>query len=288
MLATIRPALASEIPRLAEFMASRLKGAGGPARYRRYLEYRWAVDRPDLGIVIEDGGEIHGFIGAIYSDRLIADRVHRFCNLTSIAVDESHRKQTLTAFSQLFKRKDTTFTAFSASDSVQKILDFFKFAHRPGERAIVPITGAGIPRRVLGRVKVTTDLDRIIPALGSAERKIAVDHGSYRCAQILIERGDRRSLVIAIRRGRGIKVFADVLYASDRALLVEELGAVQPSLVRSLGTLLVGIDQRWMPVRPRLSFVYAKLRPTYARSPVLRIDDVDLLYSELVAMSGDR
>jgi len=288
MPAAVRPALESEIPRIAEFLASRLKGEGGPARYRRYLEYRWPVDRPDVGIVIEDGDEIRGFIGAIYSDRVIADRVHRFCNLTSIAVDESHRKLTLSAFGQLLKRKDTTFTNFSGSEAVQKIFDFFKFKHRPGERAIVPITGAGIPRRVLRRVKVTTDLDQIIPMLGPTERKIAEDHASYRCAQLVIEREDHRSHVIAVRRGRGLKVFADVLYASDRQLLVEELASIQPSLVRSLGTLLVGVDRCWMPAPPRLSFVYAKLRPTYARSPVLEIGDVDLLYSELVPMSGDR
>lgn len=288
MTATIRPAVEREIPRLAEFMASRLQGDGGPTRYRRYLEYRWNAPRPDVGIVIEDGGEIRGFIGAIYSVRTIAGHPHPFCNLTSIAVDPTHRKLTLNAFSQLFKRKDTTFTSFSSSEAVQKIFDFFKFAHRPGERIIVPITGAGIPRRLLRRVRVTTDLENILAALGPDERRIAVDHSSYRCAQALIERGDRRSHVIAVRRGRGLKVFADVLYASDRTLLTEELASLQPSLMRSLGTLLVGIDPKWMPARPPLSFVYTKLRPTYARSPVVAIDDVDLLYSELVPMSGDR
>src|SRR5262245_5002953 len=90
--AVIRPATLADAEALAAYCAGALGGSGGAARYRRYFDYRWLADKPDLGVLIEDAGQIRGFIGAIYAHRRVAGQDHTFCNLTSIAVDESHRK----------------------------------------------------------------------------------------------------------------------------------------------------------------------------------------------------
>lgn len=287
----VRPAMLEEIPRIAEFMASRLGGRGPdahpPERYRRYLEYRWPVERGDAGVVIEDAGELRGVIGAIYSTRTIERVHHRFCNLTSIAVDDSHRKWSLQAFATLFRRKDVTFTVFSASEAVQKILEFFKFAKRASSRVILPPVGfTGLVHRATGRVRVVTNTEDIVRELQGSERTIAEDHARHGCAQVLLERGGVRSHVVAVRRGHGARTFADILYASDRALCVAEISSIQPSLARSLRTPLIGLDASWTSKRPLVSATYAKLRPVYARSPVLNIDEVDALYSELVALGS--
>jgi hypothetical protein len=91
---------------------------------------------------------------------------------------------------------------------------------------------------------------------------------------------------VTIRRGRDLRAFADVLHASDPGLLAECLPWLAAPLFAAHRTVLTGLDPRWLPTRPRPSFVYAKLRPVHARSTQIPFDQIDGLYSELVPMYG--
>ncbi|MDQ3363869.1 MAG: GNAT family N-acetyltransferase [Myxococcota bacterium] len=281
----IRPATPADLPALAVYLAAALGGEGGAERYTRYLEYKWLPDKPDLGVLIEDAGRIRGCIGAIYADRQLGGRQVRCCNLTSIAVDESHRKLTLQLFSALLRRRDVTFTCFSASDRIAKILDFFKFTHRPSDRVIVtPVSGlAGV--RHLAKTRVVTRPEELDRELDVPERQLSRDHRAYRCGQLLLVHGDRRCFVITGRRGRGRRAFADVLYASDPAMLLEHLPWIHLPLFRAHGTVLTGIERSWVASAPKLSGVYRKLRPTYLRSTDITLDQLDGLYSERVSVN---
>jgi hypothetical protein len=287
-MAVIRPATAADLPAVSSYLAGALRG-GGPERYRRFLEYAWLPEKPDLGVMIEDAGAVRGFVGAIYSQRVIGGAAVRCCNLTSVAVDESHRKQTLQLFAALLSRKELTFTCFSASEKVAKILDFFKFQHAPSERVIVaPISGLSGLRTLASRprARVIWKPARLEAVLDPVQQAIARDHGRFRCGIFALERGGRRCFVVTVRRGRGIRAFADVLHASDPELLLEHLPWIHAPLLRAHGTLLTGIDRRWVRAAPAASVVYGKLRPIYARSPTLSLDQIDALYSELVPMYG--
>ncbi|HEY4240958.1 MAG TPA: hypothetical protein VGM88_14140 [Kofleriaceae bacterium] len=287
-MTTVRHATATDLPAIATFLAATLKG-GAPARYRRFFEYTWLADKPDLGAVIVDDGAVHGYVGAIYADRHRAGATHRFCNLTSIAVDEPYRKHTLSAMALVMKPKAVTYTCFSPSPQMTEILDFFKFQHRANEKLVVgPLSVAGgvrgWGRALTRRPRIVTAAAALDAALGEDERAIARDHRAYRTAQILIEHGERRCFLVAVRRGRGARVFADILYASDPALLVEHLPHVHGPLFLALGTVLTGLDPRWGAPKP--AFRYTKLRPIYARSPDLPLDAIDPLYSEFIPMYG--
>jgi acetoacetyl-CoA synthetase len=289
----IRPATPQDVGAIAEYLTAALKGSGGPRRYRSMLEYSWFDPKPDLGVLIEDGGRIRGFIGAIYARRTIAGRDHMFCNLTSISVDESHRKQSLQLFAAILGRKDLTFTSFSASEQVRQILDFFKFVHCANERVVTtPLSGMAALSRAVGarRPRVVIEPSALDTELAPTERRIAADHRRYRCGQFLLISGDRRCFAVTVRRGRGRRVFADVLYASDPPLLMECLPWVHATAFRFHRTVLLGVDRRWIPAPPRLAFIYTRLRPIYMRSPHLSIEAIDPLYTEIVPMyaSGGR
>jgi hypothetical protein len=286
--ATIRPALAADLDAVTEYLARTLGAADGraPAHYRRVLDYRWLASKPDLGVVIEDAGRVRGFLGAIYAERVVDGAARRFCNLTSIAVDESHRSHTLRAFAALLSDKDRTYTCFSANEQVAKILEFYKFHRTPPAKVLVgPGSGLGGLAR---RVRVISDPARLAGELDPAQQAIARDHAPYRCAQLVLAAGARRCFMVAVRRGRGVRAFADVLHASDPDLLVTALPWIQLPLWRALGTVLTGIDERWVRVRPRLAAVYTKLRPMHVRSSTLVPDQIDALYSELVPLYGAR
>jgi hypothetical protein len=295
-MSTIRSATLADLDAVSRYLADALHGDGGPARYRRYLACSWVVQRPDFGMLIEDAGKIRGFIGTIYADRRDGAEVRRFCNITSVAVDESHRKLTLKLFGALLANKVITYTCFSPSPQIATILDFFKFEHRPGDRVVVgPITGLRLRQLAAApRVHIYTGADALDAELDEDHRTIARDHRAYRCGQLLLVDRDRRCFVVTVRRGHGVRAFADVLYASDPEMLLEHLPWIHAPLFRAHGTVLTGIDRCWVSRVPRTSFIYTKLRPLYARiakaatQERLSIDRIDMLYSEFVPMYGSK
>lgn len=285
-MSDVRPARASDLDAISNFLAPALKGIGGPARYRRLFEYGWLADKPDLGILLEERGQVRGFIGAIYADRWIAGERRRVCNLTSIAVDASHRKHTLRMFGMLFARRDLTFTCFSASEAVAKILEFFKFARTSSERVIIhPFVRL---RDGLRRVELISDLRTLERELPPEQREISMHHRPYRCGQFLLVAGARRCFIITARRGRDVRAFADVLYASDPELLLSHLPRLHIPLLRAHATILTGLDRRWVTSMPGLAFHYDRLRAVHVRSVSTAPHAPDALYSELVLSQGAR
>jgi hypothetical protein len=299
-MSTIRAATRADVDAVARYLADALHGDGGPARYRRYLECSWVTPPAELGMLIEDAGQIRGFIGTIYADRRFGAELQRFCNITSVAVAESHRKLTLKLFGALLARKDITFTCFSPSEQITQILDFFKFEHRPGDRVVVgPISGIGVRQlAAAARVRVYTRPEELDAELDADQRQISRDHRGFRCGQLLLADRERRCFLVTVRRGRGVRAFADVLYASDPDMLLDHLPWIHAPLFRAHRTVLTGIDRRWVTHPPRASFTYTKLRPLYARlarapgattaSGPAGIDRIDTLYSELLPMYGAR
>jgi hypothetical protein len=289
MTARIRPATVSDIPTVAAFLATSLKGSGGAERYRRYLDYAWPRDRDDVGVLLEVEGRVRGFIGAIYSHRFHNGSDARFCNLTSIAVDPTLRKHTLRMFAALLGCKRPTYTCFSASTEVAKILEFFKFRRLETRRSIVTPVSVVLMGSRLGAARVFTRPDELERRLGLEELRISRDHQPYRCAQLLIESGAERCFVIAARRGHGIRSFADVIYASRPPLLVQHVAACFVPLARALRTGLVAVDTQWLGTDSvRGAFSYDQLRPTHVRAADRFGGAIDALYSELVLARGRR
>ena len=229
---------------------------------------------------------MRGFLGALYARRLVRGVEHRLCNISSWAVDHEHRKLSLSMIQGLLDQKDHTFTCFSPSDKVVEILGFFKFRKLETEKVIVtPLSGG---RRLLGPARRW----RVCQGAGTEARldpmqlRLYRDHAGYRLGHFLIEDGTRSCYVVTGRRGRGPRIFADVLHVDDPGMLLECLPRLAWPLFRVHGTLLVGLDRRYVPRLPALSYVYGGLRPVQFRSATLEAKDIDALYTELVPMSG--
>lgn len=285
---TVRPATLADRDAIAAYLAEHLRGEGGAARYRRFFAYSWLADadKPDLGMMIEDAGRVRGFIGAIYGRRRIRGREHRLCNLNCWRVDEDVRMHSLVMLKRMVDRADYHFTCVSPSDRVTELLKFYKFETLDtGKYLFGPLSG--VPARPAAwRLKVWDARSGIERELGDDDRQIFVDHARYRLAQWLIERGDRRCFVVMARRGRGIRVFADVLHVSDPALFAESIGLLTPRLFRALGTVLTGLDRRFLPAPPPRTIAYDRLRAPLYRSHTLAPADLDALYTEFVPMYG--
>jgi hypothetical protein len=281
----IREAGPADLTRVASYLAARMGARGGEERFRRLWEYGWLADKPNLGFLIEDRGQVGGFIGAIYSRRRVRDRELLFCNMTSWHVEERFRSLSLALMARCLAQPNCTFTTFSPTDRVVEVLKFFKFQLLDAEKAVfTPVSG--LPARLRGpRAQLFWGED--LPGrLTEPERRIFEDHRSYRCGHFVLEHGDDRCYFVTVRRGHRVRAFADVLYAGNPALLAHAIACTHVPLWRTHGTLLTGIDTRLLRKRPGGAFRYRGSRPIMFRSDVLRAEEIDALYSELVPTYG--
>ncbi|NOZ34227.1 MAG: hypothetical protein GXO80_02890 [Chlorobi bacterium] len=90
--------------------------------WKRIFENNFETDMGFCGYVIEDEDEIHGFLGAVFSNRIIAGKEYKFCNLTSWIVEKKYRAKSLILLMKIHKLKGYVFTNFTPSKTVYPIL----------------------------------------------------------------------------------------------------------------------------------------------------------------------
>ena len=98
-----------------------------PIRWLRLFNYPGVERAPNLGFVLESGGRVVGFLGAIYHERFIESRVERFCNLTSWYVQPEFRSHSLALLTALLRQPDYNFVNFTPSDVVSSVMTRFGF-----------------------------------------------------------------------------------------------------------------------------------------------------------------
>jgi hypothetical protein len=280
--ARVRPIDSEDLARVTEFLAERMRGAGGAARYRRTLEYTWACERPNYGFLIEDAGQVRGVLGAIYSRRCIAGAEHRFCNMTGWCVDESYRWASLGLLRAMLAQPDYTFTNFSANPPVVTILERLGFQRLDSGKLLFPVGLAGPPASPGARVLHRPADVRAV--LATEDRVIFDDHARYRCGQFVIVAGGQCCYLVTVKRGRRSVYFADVLYASQPRLLTENVRSLFWPLFRRHGTLVIGIDARFVHAPPRFALRFP--RPSFFRGTGLSPDRIASIYSEMVGIYG--
>jgi hypothetical protein len=280
--ACIRPIDSADLVPVTQFLGERMRGAGGAARYRRTLQYTWSCERPNYGFLIEDAGQVRGVLGAIYSQRRIAGAEHRFCNMTGWCVDESYRWASLGLLRAMLAQPHYTFTNFSANPPVVTILERLGFQRLDSGKLLFPVGLAGL--RATPGTRVLHRPADVRATLSPEDRVIFDDHARYRCGQFAIVAGDQCCYLVTVKRGRRSLYFADVLYASQPRLLAANIHSLFWPLFRRHGTLVIGIDARFVPAPHR--FVIRFPRPSFFRGSGLSPDCIASIYSEMVGIYG--
>ena len=74
-----------------------------------------------VGFKLQNDQTIVGFIGLIFCKREIRGEIHKFCNLTSLIVEEEYRRETLALFLEIREIEGYTLTNLTPSKEVYSI-----------------------------------------------------------------------------------------------------------------------------------------------------------------------
>jgi hypothetical protein len=279
MTAELTPITDADVPAVADFLHANLNDQ---VPWAPCLAVPWKVEAPNHGFIVRDGQRVVGACLAFYSERLVAGRMERFCNIGAYCVLPAYRSHSIRLLMALLAQEGYHFTFLSPDEKVQAINVRFKFRYLDTSAAFIP----NLPWPTLpGRTKISADPDVIERTLAGTELELYRDHAQALAAHhhVLIRGQDSCYVMHREFRRKGVPLFAVVLHVSNpdlfhRAMipLTRHL-LVRHRLLATVGELRIIEDQ------PLLSF---KLNswPRMYHSASLEPGQIDNLYSELVCV----
>ena len=249
---------------------------------RSYMALPWKVDAPNHGFMLRDGQRVVGAYLAFYSERLMAGRVERFCNLGAWCVLPEYRFHSVRLLKALLAQDGYHFTDLSPNKTVESVNARFKFRHLDTSAVFVP----HLPWLTLpGRTKISADPDVIADALAGPDLELYRDHAQAPAAHhLMLIRGSESCYVMyrAVRH-RNVPVLAVILYVSNPGLFRRAVIPLTRYLLVRRRLLATLAELRTVRYQPCLSF---KLNswPKMYRSATLEPGQIDDLYSELVCI----
>jgi hypothetical protein len=253
------------------------------------FNYPWKLKGFPYGYAIFNQEKMVGFLGTIFSERVIGGKTRTCCNTTCWFVEHEFRTQmqALRLFAPILKMKDLLITNMSPSDGAIKICETFGYKLLDQEQIVVPV----LPSFSFGSRKhllVSFNPREIEGHLSPEEKKIFQDHMSLACKHFLIKErhSGQHCYGIATTSPMGklslLKgQWLNLCYLSDANIFARNYGHIRKELWRAGRFILLRYDARLLPGQlSRIAMRGKKTRQYKSAEPLSWT--IDNIYSELV------
>lgn len=282
--AQVDPITDADVSGVADFLHTHLNNRVPQAIWVNGMSAPWRVDAPNHGFMLRDGQRIVGAHLAFYSERTIAGRIERFCNLGGFCVLPEYRVHSARLLNALLTQNGYHFTDLSPTGNVIRLNKRLMFRSLDTSAAFMPhLPWPTVPRRT----KISADPDVIARTLTGAELELYRDHARTLAARhlVLIRGSDSCYVMFREVRAGTLPVFAAILHVSNPGLFCRAAGSFARYLLVHHRLLATLAELRTVRDRPRHSFLLrSPLPPKMYRSASLEPAQVDDLYSELACM----
>jgi hypothetical protein len=246
--------------------------------WHRLFANLWQQTDYQPGYVLDTGERLVGFMGTLYSERVIDGETHTICNLTSWIVEEDYRSSSLFLLMPIVRQKGITFTSLTSSPEAYAVYNKLGFADLDTEARVIYRN----PLRSGKAYNVITNTTAMRDLLNDTEQRYLDDHQMLDCTHLLIERdGQYCYCLVEIKRGK-----LHLHYVSDLAFFRQHLAGFRTKLLATLGQKCLQIDERLLQNQSLMfsrkkTFTQAK----QFKSATLSADQIDGLYSELLVLA---
>lgn len=281
MSACVRAATEADIDGICALLHNKMNSKIPPERWRKLMTYQWLDDKPDYGRIVDADGQVLGFCGMVYSDRLLGNadagyRPERMVSMSSWYLDRSLRGMGL--------GRDML-----ASSIADPMMTYATLTNSPKPLAIQDAVGLRVledhrylwQKKSTQRLDLLTDARKIYDLVALHEQTILNDMASQPLTPYLLQAdGCANLLFFSIKRKAADVTWFDLMYASDlqhfsvhAQRLANALLPDSPSILAADGRFVTGpaadATRESLPV------------PRYFRSERVEPKEVDHLYSEL-------
>ena len=278
----LAPIRDEDVQVVGDFLHRHLNSRLSGEQWARSAMPTWAVDAPNHGFLLRQGGAVVGTYLAFYSEREVDGQPRRICNLAAWCVLDEHRAHGVRLARAMLRQRGYDFVDLSPSGNVVRLNERLGFHSLDTSTALVP----NLPLPSRRGVRVLTAPAQIEAALSDRDLQVYRDHRSAAAALHFVVRvGEESCYVIARReRRKGLPLFASLLHVSDPAVLARAGHAPYRHLLVRHRALVTLAEGRVAGRPPRLSRQQAAPRPRMFRGDGLSPRSVDYLYSELMCV----
>jgi hypothetical protein len=253
--------------------------------WRKIFVSQWKTPEEFCGYMLLNDGEVKGYLGLLFSSRVINNEVEKFCNMTSWCVSDECRGQSLRMMLEALRLKDYTFTNFTASPTVAEISRRLGFIElEVPQQVIFPLPGF----RITGRgCACEFDLEKIRDCLNENDRILFDDHQHYNCEHLLLRSSRGYCYVVLKKTVRKHLPFAKVHYLSDAEIFAECVESLMAKICLRLKVFGVMVDERYLnghTLSKSVRFPHQRKAYYKSSSASLESTQIDTLYSEIVVL----
>lgn len=273
------PIAVEDLPAVAEFLRVNLNDL--VPWNQACASMPWTVAAPNHGFMLRDGHRVVGALLALYSERLVAGRPERFCNLGSWCVLPDYRSWSISLLQAVLGQEHYTFTVLTPDAGSQEILAWLGFGVLDTEAAVIP----HLPSPVLpGQTKVSADPTVIAGTLTGQQLALYRDHEKALAARhLVLIRGEDTCYVIWRKATYGRKPVAQLLHVGNPGLFHRSVLPLTRHLLVRHRLVATVAELRLVKRKPYMAVTYDGWPKMY-RSSGLAAEQIDYLYSELVCV----
>lgn len=258
-------------------------------QWKNIFEQPFNNGEDNCGYALFDGDKVVGFLGYIYSNKLIEKKSKKFCNLTTWIVDEEYRNNSLQLIYPILKMKDYCITNYIPAKSVYDVSKKLGFKDLElYENVMLPIVN---PFKCIFNkctfITIPDDIVKFLQKTGDLELlKVVNDHKNYKCNFVLIKSKTIYSLILFTRAKRKKITFAQVQYISNKELFFSCLDRFKITLMWRFKIISPIIENRNLIEGSRFFSIKVKFNnPQIYRGEIVDKSKIDNLYSELIMLN---
>lgn len=280
MIAELTPILDADMAGVEDFLRDNLNDQIPWAS--SYGPVPWKFEAPNHGFMLRDGQRVVGTVLALYSERLVAGKLERFCNMGAWCVLPGYRSQAISLVKALLAQEGYNCTVLTPDIGPQEILAWLGFRYLDTSAALIPnLPWPTVPRRT----RISADPKVIEKTLGGTALQVYRDHAQALGAHHLVLLRGNSSCHVMYRefRYKGVPLFAIILHVSNPHLFHRSLVPLTRYLLIRRRLVATLAELRIIEHKPRLSFELDSWPKMY-RSTTLEPTQIDDLYSELMCV----
>ncbi len=294
------------VPKVREFLSTR-KEFGFHLDWDAIFDYAWKRSDFPYGYAIMHNGNVIGFLGTMFCERLIGANKLVYCNLSAWVVDDDHKGARSLAAALLapaLKTQNVLITSFTPNEKAKTSYERIGFKRIDHQQIAVPTLASYFEWRPNNSREVVFGPDAIESYLSERDRRILHDHKNLACTHVLVrdKASNQYSYLIgttspfrlrrliwplsdALRRLFSLFNCFNICYVSDSAFLSKNIQIINKQLWKNLNSLAVRYDARLIPERLCVLEYRMPTERLCFSSASFKASDIDDLYSELVTQN---
>ena len=248
--------------------------------WRRLLAGRWCGPEGRYAITVRDGAEIVGCLGLVYADRMTANGLRTFADMSSWYVLKEYRGQGIGQKMLALATSDpaVTVTNFSSAKAAVSVLVAAGLTELDAERLV------WFPGQAPSHIRVHED-PLAQTTLPDRDRKIIADHEGLRLRPLAVETPDGLvTLVLYPQKKHDDYVTHEIMYLGNQPAFARHAAEIAAAVLPAREAIL-SLDRRFAAPGIDPQEVRPFATPRYCQPGLVHPSEIDMLYSECVLLN---